>query len=68
MKKIIVTISIAIFFTNACKESPKEKKPVKEQAQTQKKSINAAFSIEILEKEGLDVIDPNAKIKVLASG
>tara|TARA_B100001057_G_C22058826_1_gene647505 strand:+ start:288 stop:407 length:120 start_codon:yes stop_codon:yes gene_type:complete len=24
MKKIVDTISIAIFFTNACKESPKE--------------------------------------------
>lgn len=37
-------------------------------SETRKDTLHAAFSIEILNNEALDVIDPKASIEIAASG
>ncbi|PXX27866.1 SMP-30/gluconolactonase/LRE family protein [Arenibacter sp. ARW7G5Y1] len=61
MKNLIYTITAAILlFGTSCKETGKNTIPI---------ATNASeFSIEILDDEALQIIDPKSKIEILASG
>lgn len=76
MNNNIVTIVLGILLFSSCKENSKKEQHdgiLKEKTSEiiSKKStdtLKAAFSIEILDNEALNVIDPKATIEVLARG
>jgi gluconolactonase len=65
MKKNIVIILISVFFISACKDASKQNKT---KEISQEEPISTAFSIEILDDEALEIINPNTPIEVLAKG
>ncbi|MCK0144059.1 SMP-30/gluconolactonase/LRE family protein [Arenibacter sp. F26102] len=60
MNKITYAIISSILLLGSCKEVSKKSMPDKD--------ISSSFSIEILDDEALEIIDPKSKIEVLASG
>lgn len=61
MQKYLITILLGAICSMGCKESHQKKMDSKEK-------ISSDFSIEILDDEALQLIDPNANIQIVASG
>ncbi len=71
MKKLITLILAAILGFWGCKENVKKEMATdaEEPARmTKTDSVSAKFSIEIIDEAALAIIDPQAKIEILASG
>lgn len=76
MKERAVILVTAILLLNACGENPRQNKNEGISSKTTKEmplrkkrdSLTVDFTIEILDNEALQVIDPKATIEILASG
>lgn len=74
MKNSIVAILSGVLLLSSCKEKQEksevafEKVGIKMVSEIRKDSITTAFSIEIFDHEALNVIDPEAPIKIIGSG